>query len=127
MKRFVLAGARVFFGLTALAAVAWWLLLLRRASEFPSEHAGKASVLLAGFAVVQLLSLVLLIRLILQARSSLFLGFAWLALITSFLVLCANALYFFTPAIGAPVVVVVCAIALVAMLIYRYRHELTCP
>jgi hypothetical protein len=123
MKRLVLAGAAVFFGLTAIAAVSWWLLLIRRAFAFPTEHAGKMLIFLVVFAVVQLMSLLFVIRLILQARSFLLLGFAWLTLTTSFFVLCANALYFFTPAIGAPVVILVCSTAFLATLIYRNRHS----
>lgn len=124
MKRLVLVCAGGFFVLTALAAATWWVLVVRRLPEFPTEHIGKVIAFLVGSALVQLLSLVLVFRLIKEARSADFLGFSWLTFFASALVLFGNALYFFTPAIGAPIVLFVSAGAFVTTRLHRSRHPM---
>lgn len=106
-QRLALAGARLFIGLAAVAAVAWWSLLPRRLDAFPWSDAGWVSLILVGFAVVQLIALLLAIRLVVRASRSSHSFLAWLALVVGFLLFCANAVNFFAPAVGGPALVVV--------------------
>ena len=106
-ERLALVGAGIFTGLAAVAAVAWWLSLPRRLDAFPWSETGLVSLFLIGFAVVQLLALLLAIRLVVRASRSSHSFLAWLALVVGLVLFCANALNFFAPAVGAPILVVV--------------------
>jgi hypothetical protein len=83
------------------------LSLPRRLDAFPWADAGWVPLFLVGFAVVQLLALLLAVRLVVRASNSSHSLLAWLALVVGFLLFCANAVNFFTPVAGAPALVVV--------------------
>jgi hypothetical protein len=97
------AGALVV--LSAAAAVAWWLWLPRRGAVFP--WAAERPALALVFAVLQLLSLLLAARLVIQARRSPRPFRTGLALVAACGLFCAHTLNFVAPALGAPLLTVV--------------------
>jgi hypothetical protein len=89
--------------LAAALALAWWGSVLRRAYVAPAEETGKLPLFLLGFAALQLVALLLAARQIGRARRAAHGFHAWLALGVALVLLCANAITYFTPALGAPV------------------------
>jgi hypothetical protein len=104
-RRPALHAASVLVVLSAAAAVAWWLWLPRRGEVFPWA-AGRPALAIV-FAVLQLLSLLLAARLVIQARRSQRPFRTGLALAAACALFCAHTLNFVAPALGAPILTVV--------------------
>ena len=101
LRKFAVAGSSVFLGLAVVALVAFWLVLFSGLGSIQREHASKLLVFLAVLAVVEVLSLLFVIRLVVRASRAAHWGFGWFALAVCCFLFCANALsYVFTPVFG---------------------------
>ena len=123
IRKLALVASSVLLALAASLAVLWWWLLFHSESAFPSEHAGKMLIFDVAVFVIQLLSLLLLSQLLARAWRDVRSGLAWLAVAGGFFLLFANALYFFTPAIGSMVILPALLLALVAKLVAKLVSE----
>lgn len=123
MRKLALVASSVLLALAASLAVLWWWLLFHSESAFPSEHAGKVLIFDVAVFVIQFLSLLLLGQLLARAWRDVGSGLAWLAVAGGFFLLFANALYFFTPAVGSIVILPALLLALVAKLVAKLVSE----
>ncbi len=123
-RKITLTTPLTFLSLSVASALAWWLVLfVWHISDFPSNDFGKVLGFLIGVAVVQLLSLLLVILFVVRARRTSQFGATWITSTVSVFSLGANMLYFFTPVVGALVALLVGVQALVGLAVMSHRSQ----
>ena len=114
-RKLVLGFASVLLGLSAAVGVVWWVLIWR----FRPALEWKAVLFLAGVLAVQLTSWCVVLGIRVRAERIPSTGVVWWAVMLSAGSLCANLLNGFTPAVGAPVAVIVMLLGIVGLVVTR--------
>jgi hypothetical protein len=118
-QRVVVVGSEVLWVVSVLVGVVWWMVMWQRGAlaQLPAE----ATPFMTAFGVMQVLTWCVVAALLRSVHRSGSLGLTSGSLVVSLALVLGNALFYFTPVVGAPLVGLVGLISAVLLLASRWR------